>query len=464
MKKKTKVLVILLALAVLVTAATAVTAVVLLKGSRQEKTQIMIDGQACDRDAEILDLRGKNISPAEFEALSGELPQCRILWDVPFQGGSIPSNTETLTVSALTEEDAAMLGYFPDLREMDALDCRDYEVLLEVLEKWPRCHVRYGVEIGSQVLDRDTEAITLSEGESSLEELMERIPCLKELQKVRLEEPAIAASGLRKLMETFPQIEFSWSKTIFDKKEESSLEFLDLSGRKFASLLQVQKALAYLPNLKQVDMLNCGFSNPEMRKFRDQVRDEYKVVFNVQVGTMDLRTDIRDFFPDRDHGKVRNFDTENLRYCEDLICVDVGHLGFSKIDWVEGTPHLKYLIMSDGGAADLTPLGQLQELEFLELFMTGVVDPSPLVNCKALRDLNLGVTPLGNIKPLLEMTWLDNLWLNRTPVTREERRILAEHLPNTHLEFDEYFPTWGGWRDMPSYFNMRDVLGVPYMR
>ena len=459
MKKKW--LVLLLVLAVLVTAATAVAAV---KLHRQENNQIMIDGQAYNKDAESLNLRGKELSIAEFEAISGEMPQCQILWDVPFQGSRIPSSTEILTVSSLTEEDAALLGYFPNLREMDAMACRDYDILQEVLEKRPRCRIRYEVEIGSQLLDRDTNAITLSEGESSGDELMERIPCLKELRKIRLEEPEISAADLRKLMDAFPQIEFSWRKTIFGKKVESSIEFLDLSGKKFKSLQEVQRQLAYLPNLKQVDMLNCGFTNPEMRKFRDQVRNDYKVVFNVQVGTMDLRTDIKDFFPDRDHGKVRNSDTENLRYCEDLICVDVGHLGFSNIDWVEGTPHLKYLIMSDGGAADLTPLGQLQELEFLELFMTGVVDTSPLVNCKGLRDLNLCRAPLGDITPLTKMKWLEKLWVSHCPLDPEERQQLRSSLPNTHIEFDEFYSTWGGWRDMPRYFEMRDILKAPYMR
>ena len=354
--KKKKWIFALLILAILLTAAAAAATMAAVKRQNQAKNQVMIEDQAYPMDAESLDLRGKKISIAEFEQLSGEMPQCRILWDVPFQNRRIPSDTQTLKVSALTEEDADLLGYFPELRDMDAVACRDYDVILELLEKRPRCHIRYGVEIGGQLLDRDTEKFTLSQGESSGKELMERIPYLRELQKVHLEEPAISAEELQKLMETFPDIEFSWNKTIFGKKLQSNMEFLDLSGIKFESLQEVKDQLAYLPDLKQVDMLDCGFSNQEMRKFRDQVRQNYKVVFNVQVGTMNLRTDIKDFFPDRDHGKVTNFDTENLRYCEDLICVDVGHLGFSKIDWVEGTPHLKYLIMSDGGASDLTPL------------------------------------------------------------------------------------------------------------
>ena len=461
--KKKKLILILAVLAVFLTAAAA--ALTMAADSKsQEENQVMAAGKTYAADSEFLDLRGENLSPAEFEALSGRLPQCRILWDVPFQGSRIPSNTEKLKVSSLSEEDAAMLGYFPDLKEMDAVACRDYAVIMELLEKRPRCYIQYGVEIGSRFLDRNTEQITLQSGESSAEELMERIPYLKKLRKIRLEEPVIPAEKLRELMKTYPQIAFSWSKTIFGERLESNTEFLDLSGQKFPSLAEVKNQLAYLPQLKQADMLDCGFSNPEMRKFRDEVRSEYKVVFNVQVGSMNLRTDIQDFFPDRDHGKVKNADTDNLRYCEDLICVDVGHLGYSKVDWVEGTPHLKYLIMSDSGVFDLTPLGQLQELEFLELFMTGVVDTSPLVNCKGLRDLNLCRAPLGDITPLTKMVWLEKLWVSHCPINPEERRRLSKSLPNTHIEFDEYYSTWGGWRDMPRYFEMRDILKVPYMR
>ena len=427
-------------------------------------THVFVEDRAYPAHAETLDLRGSGISQDHFEMLSGRLPECRILWDVPFQGKTFPSTTESLQVDHLSQEDVDQLRYFPELKNMDALACRDYEMIKKVLEKRPGCHLSYQVMIGNQVLPPDAEQLRLTAGESSGEELAERLPLLEKLQSIRLEEPEIPAEELLALMDAYPYIHFSWSKTVFGKKLESSVDFLDLSGMKFNSLDEVREQAAYLPGLKQIDMLNCGFANQDMRVFRDQMRSRYKVVWNVQVGTMDLRTDIRDFFPDRDHGKVQNFDTDNLRYCEDLTCVDVGHLGFSKIDWVEGTPHLKYLIMSDGGANDLTPLGQLQELEFLELFMTGVVDTAPLLNCKALRDLNLSRAPLGDITPLTKMTWLEKLWVTHCPLNLEERALLRSSLPDTYIEMDEYFSANGGWRDMPRYFEMRDILRVPYMR
>ena len=425
---------------------------------------VFVQGDKYPVSSTELDLRGTGISQAYFEELSGKLPECTILWDVPFQGKNVPSTTESLTVSSLTREDVEQLRYFPNLTEMDATQCRDYDRIMEVREKRPRCFVTYNVEIGSQTLPRDTRELRLASGESSGEELLERIAYLTELDRVYLEEPEIPSEQLDLLLETYPKIDFSWKKTVFGQKLGSDLEELDISGMKFDSLEDVKAQAAYLPNLKKLVMCNSGFDNDSLRDFRDQVRDRYKVVWNVQVGSMDLRTDITTFFPDRDHGKVRDRDTYNLRYCEDLICVDVGHLGFQNVDWVEGTPHLKYLIMSDGGVQDVTPLGQLQELEFLELFMCGVQDPSPLINCKALRDLNLCRNPIMNVEALAQMPWLEKLWVSHCPIDAEERQMLQESLPHTHIEFDEFYSTWGGWRDMPRYFDMRDVLGVPYMR
>ena len=459
MTKKNKTVIALTAVLAVLAAAAA-----LLMLQNRGRQFVFVEDTAYPADAEYLDLRGTGISQQHYEALCGKLPECQVLWDVPFQGKTLPSDTESITVTTLSAEDVQQLGYFPNLREMDARDCRDYENIMLVLEKRPRCQVDYQVEIGGRLYGKQTREIDLSSGESSGQELLQRLAYLPELQKVHLDEPLIPAAELGKLLETYGKIAIDWDKTLFGSRHNSGEEFLDVSGMHFDHIVEVMKQAAYLPNLKQLDMLDSGFSNETMKTFRDQVRDHYKVVFNVRVGSMNLRTDIKDFFPDRDHGKVRPWQTYNLRYCEDLICVDVGHLGFKDLDWVAGTPHLKYLIMSDGAVQDLTPLGQLQELEFLELFMTGVVDTTPLLTCRSLRDLNLGVTPLGDLTPLTQMTWLEKLWVNRTPINAAEQKLLRESLPATYLEFEEYYPTWGGWRDMPRYFDMRDALRAPYMR
>ena len=113
---------------------------------------------------------------------------------------------------------------------------------------------------------------------------------------------------------------------------------------------------------------------------------------------------------------------------------------------------------------DIAHLSACQELEYLEIFMTPVKDISPLVECKALKDLNLSRSYV-DITPLLEMTWLENLWLLGNKTRYEDRLLLEEKLPNTRIETGYHSTCHGrGWRNMDSYYEMRDILGMWYMK
>ena len=68
---------------------------------------IFVEGEAYPISARTLDLREEDISFAHYEQVHAQLPDCRILWNVPFQGSKFSSDSETLTVSSLTQEDVA---------------------------------------------------------------------------------------------------------------------------------------------------------------------------------------------------------------------------------------------------------------------------------------------------------------------------------------------------------------------
>ena len=42
--------------------------------------------------------------------------------------------------------------------------------------------------------------------------------------------------------------------------------------------------------------------------------------------------------------------------------------------------------------------------------------------------------------------------------------VVTEALPNTRLVLAEPTPEGEGWRNLPNYYAMRDLLGMPYMR
>ena len=63
------------------------------------------------------------------------------------------------------------------------------------------------------------------------------------------------------------------------------------------------------------------------------------------------------------------------------------------------------------------------------------------------------------------MTWLKHLWLPANKgVTGAEKRALVAALPNTVVEYRGTGSTGYGWREIPNYYAMRDLLGMSYSK
>ena len=203
-----------------------------------------------------------------------------------------------------------------------------------------------------------------------------------------------------------------------------------------------------------------------MAAFRETMRPNYKVVWTVVCGTgkfgsFEVRTDETTFMPLK-HNMYYFLDEDavNLRYCEDMVCIDIGHMAIKDISFVEHMPHLKYLILAHTTVLDITPLSSCKELVFLELDWTAIKDYTPLLGCTALEDLNLGLT-YGDPTPISQMTWLKNLWWKGAGY--KTRVLLEENLPDTYLMLNPPYTVGWGWRKLQNYYDMRDLLEMPYM-
>ena len=91
--------------------------------------------------------------------------------------------------------------------------------------------------------------------------------------------------------------------------------------------------------------------------------------------------------------------------------------------------------------------------------MAALQDFSPLVGCTSLEDLNIGLT-YPSVEPLMQMTWLKNLWM----VDRGGAYQLSQALPDTKIVASADVTVGAGWRNLPNYYKMRDMLGMEYMR
>ncbi len=425
------------------------------------ESHVFIEEAVYPADAQNLDLRGTGISRSHYEQLKAALPDCGILWDVPFQGGLLSSDVEAVTVTSLTAEDVSqLLTDFPKLRRIHAEGCKDYALLEQLRAEKPQWEISCQVELGGIAYSPDTKALTLTG--CGGEELLEKLAYLPKLETVTFPEPKLEGEELKALVKAYPGVSFVWEKSVLGQVYPNTVTELDFSGRDVGDLEALEKELAYFPDLEKVLLCGCGLENEALAAFRDRVREDYKVVWTISVGMLKIRTDETTFMPSRDGQYVNDSHLTELKYCEDMIVVDVGHKGVKNIDWVYNMPHLQFLILADTDVCDITPVGTLKELIYLEIFKCpDIKDYTPLLNCKALQDLNLAYTS-GDVSVLAEMTWLKSLWANCCNATKEQKQLLRDSLPDTLLELDHGWHMGNGWRNRENYYVMRDLLGMPY--
>ena len=470
------------------------------------------------RSSQILDLSGETLTARQFDKLSRKLPDCDITWDVPLSEGTWSSRSETITVNTLTEADVAAMGYFPNLRQVDAGNCTDYGPLLELVKTYPELDVAYTVTLGEdsfspdarEIVVRDVPeaelprlgcltqlsnvvcaggadaaalmrychdaaiAFSIQAGDQVVKESSKTVRAsnvtagqlplfalLPQLKTLELTNPQASADQLLGLRQKLENVQVSWSKEVCGVSCFSGDEVLDISQGK-VDLEEIRREIACFPEAKSVYLGKCGIDNETLAAFREEMRDTIKVVWQVDLGKkLTARTDDTSFMPVREN--VYYFNDEeayNLRYCEDMVAVDIGHMSIHNIDFVEFMPNLTYLILAHTQLQYIDPISTCKNLKFLELDWSPVRDLSPLTGCTGLEDLNLGKV-YCSFDPITKMTWLKNLWVIECNAGVTYK--MTQALPNTRVQGAGNATVASGWRNLPNYYDMRDALGMYYM-
>lgn len=292
----------------------------------------------------------------------------------------------------------------------------------------------------------------------------------------------LPAAGIRASAESTEETDASWETTpaieVFGKQVDPNSELLDLNNIPLESTAQVEEILPLFPNLKQVEMCQCGIGDEEMDALRKKYPD-IKFVWEVTVCKYyEVRTDTTYFMPFQLHiPKVSGGDFSCLKYCTEIELIDFGHYEVKDTSFLAYMPNLKYLLICDSTLEDLADIGNCTSLEFLEVFTNPVDDFAPLTNLTNLVDLNISFTPFtkgygsdymfigefGDITPLFQMTWLDRLWMCSSRLPQSELDALQDALANTLVQVDSASSTSKGWRHSPHYYAGRDIVGGVYM-
>ena len=149
-------------------------------------------------------------------------------------------------------------------------------------------------------------------------------------------------------------------------------------------------------------------------------------------------------------------------YCPDLLALDLGHNDVSDLTFLKHWPKLRRLIVVDSKTpiTDISPLAELDDLEYVELFLQNITDISPLAGKTNLIDLNLAHNNISDLTPLYSCTGLKRLWIAYNHVSDEQIKAFKEAVPDCHVESKEWSSTGMGWRQVEKnrYVPHYDIL------
>lgn len=249
--KKNPVVTILVTLAVVVTLiAVGLTAFII-----YQRTHIFVENKAYPISAQSLDLREEDISFAHYDSVHAQLPNCQILWNVPFQGGKVSNDATRISIQNPSSDDIWLLQtYFPKLKIIDASACDNYTALEQLQEALPNVSVSYTVSLGASVALPDATELELGQGTFDLDTLKEGLLFLHQVKTVTFPKMALTLEEFQGLQEAFPDIDFSYTVDILGGEYESDTKELDLSALTGDTLEETAAQLGKLPDLETVEL------------------------------------------------------------------------------------------------------------------------------------------------------------------------------------------------------------------
>lgn len=158
----------------------------------------------------------------------------------------------------ITNDNVAELDFYPNLKLLDATGSTCYAALEVYARAHPEVAVIYTVSLGPVEVTHGVTEITLSPEETDFEVLMTNLAFLKETKKLSLPKTSLSDEQLSMLCEAYPDLEVYYTLDILGAEYASDTTALDLSVIQPEQTAQVAAALARLPGLESVELMNSS--------------------------------------------------------------------------------------------------------------------------------------------------------------------------------------------------------------
>ena len=239
------------------------------------------------------------------------------------------------------------------------------------------------------------------------------------------------------------------------KNYPENAEYIDLGDLAVRDFDELITFLEQMPNLRRVDMWNTkmDLEHCDLLASRfPEIRWGWTLVIKSTDHEHLIRTDYTSYSTLHNNSSTQHSseDFEILKYCWNLLALDVGHNNVTSLDFLYNLPNLRVLIVACNRITDITPIASLKDLEYAELFKNDIQDLSPLSGLSHLLDLNICFNHVQDYTPLKSLTTLKRLWMFSSQKYDKKPDIadvndLAAALPNTEIDYTHYSTT-GTWR------------------
>jgi len=308
------------------------------------------------------------------------------------------------------------------------------------------------------------------------EEVLDYVEQQAETNPVNVSDYQLSLAQLQDLTQRYTNGDLAWRYDLDGIEILWDAQTLDFSGHNLAALdVDMYQLFGLLESLEKVDMCKCGFSNDEMAALQDAF-PEIKIVWEIVLSHWTIRTDVvafstmktcdQTFFMSDDEAKY-------LKYCTDLVALDLGHNHVTDISFLQYMPELKILILVDNvkywegnkphRLNDLSMLQYVPKLEYLEFFVGHVKDLSFLQYTPNIVDLNISYNPISDATYLFELPKLERLIMEHTKIPYSEFLRLKETYPNAQIEYYGEGSIDHNWRKHERYYAMRDMFKNNYV-
>lgn len=410
-------------------------------------------------------------------SISRQMPDCTFLWHVSLGGQSVLSTDTTVDLSGeqiAAADLTAALAYLPALTSVRLPDHGiDASAVADLVAQNPAIDFSGNVSVCGKSLPLGATSLDLT-GAAAFDaaELAASLACFPDATAVDLSGLAVTPADAEALMQAAPQLTIAWDFELAGVPVSAGDTQIDLSGKPIEDLDAFTENLKYLTAPTTLNMSDCGLTDEQMGALCERYPN-VKFIWYVTVGRWQIRTDADAFSTGNEHSteKVRytkkgatNLTTEDiapLRYCTDLVALDIGHKRRIKdISVIEHMPKLRFLIIAMEGFTDLSPVASCTELEYLETFQNHISDLSPLLSLKKLTHLNCSTNAIGSIDVLKQMTQLQRLWCIRCELDDAQIDALKAALPDCVINTTGTHSTSNGWRKNDLYREMQKLFGL----